>query len=91
MLDLNKLSPAALRAAMKSGTDGWGCVGSSSDHARYAEPIKSRRKCHCGCGQRKTHAGMANGIGLISGCELLIRRWVRDGSAAARPRTKEQS
>lgn len=90
MPDLNKLSPAALGAAMKSGTDGWGSVGSSSDHARYVEQIKSRRKCHCGCGQRKTHAGMANGIALISGCELLIRRWVRDGAAAAR-RRKEQS
>jgi len=81
MADLNKLSPPALSAAMRGGTDGWGVVGSSAEHVRYMEPVKSRRKCPCGCGGRRTHAGMANGVCLMSGCELRVRRWVRDGHA----------
>lgn len=80
MAELNKLSRAALAAAMRGGTSGWGTVGSSTDHVRYAEPIKSRKKCLCGCGGKKTHAGMANGVCLTSGCELTIRRWVKTGS-----------
>lgn len=80
MPDLNKLSPAALSAAMRGGTAAWGEVGSAADHVRYLEPINSRRKCHCGCGGRKTHAGMANGVCLMSGCELRVRRWVKGAS-----------
>lgn len=80
MVDLNKLNPQALGAAMKSGTAGWGVIGSANEHTRYLQAIKSRRKCFCGCGNRKTHAGMANGVALISGCELRVRRWIRDGA-----------
>lgn len=81
-MDMNKLNQQALGAAMKSGTAGWGRVGSAGEHTRYLQPIKSRRKCYCGCNGRKTHAGMANGVALMSGCELRVRRWVRDGSAS---------
>jgi len=42
-------------------------------------PYKSRRKCTCGCEQKKTHTGFSGDLPLISGCELSIRRWVRDG------------
>lgn len=84
MADLNKLSPAALSAAMRGGTAQWGMCGSSSEHVRYAEPIKSRKKCQCGCGGKRTHAGMANGVCLTSGCELTIRRWVKTGSRRTR-------
>lgn len=79
-MDLRTLSPAALKAAMQGGTLGWGECGSSSD-ARYCEPVHDRRharKCHCGCGARSTHLGMANGVALMSGCEMLVRRWVRN-------------
>lgn len=81
MTDLSKLSAAALSAAMRGGTAGWGEWGSSRDHVLYAQPIdpKSRRRCSCGCKRRATHLGMANGICLISGCELSIARWVRNG------------
>lgn len=79
MTDLNKLSPAALKAAMQGGTESWGQWGSSAHHARYAEEHKSRRKCYCGCGRRQTHLGMCNGVGLICGCELSVRRWVNGG------------
>jgi len=84
MAELNKLSRIALAAAMRGGTSGWGAVGSSTDHVRYAEAIQSRKKCLCGCGGKRTHAGMANGVCLTSGCELTIRRWVKTGSRRAR-------
>lgn len=81
MSELNDLSPAALSAAMRGGRDGWGRRGSSIDHIRYAQPIRaaSRRRCYCGCKKRATHIGMANGVGLMSGCELSVARWVKSG------------
>lgn len=57
----------------------------SEIHVRALKKIegrKGRRKCHCGCGTRSTHIGTANGIALTSGCELFVRRWVRDGLKA---------
>lgn len=74
---LNELSAAALSAAMRGGTEGWGEWGSAEQHIRYVEPINPRRRirCHCGCKRRATHQGWANGISLIDGCELSIRRW----------------
>lgn len=80
-LDLNNLSPAALAAAMRGGTETWGQWGSSEKHTRYAQPIdtKSRRRCWCGCKRRATHVGMANGVALTSACELGITRWVKTG------------
>ena len=46
MVDMQKLSPAALKAAMQGGTDAWGQIGSATENVRYAEPIvpKSRKK-----------------------------------------------
>lgn len=82
MVDLNKLAPAALKAAMTGGTSGWGEVGSAADHVRYAELIvpKSRKKCWCGCDGKRTHRGMANGVCLTTACQLGIARWVKTGS-----------
>lgn len=80
MTDLNYLSPAALKAAMRGGIDAWGQWGSSRDHCLYVERIddpRSRRRCHCGCGKRATHRGMANGVCLSMGCELSMMRWAR--------------
>ena len=76
---LNDLSPQALKAAMRGGMDAWGQWGSAHSHVLYAEPInpRFRRRCSCGCKQRATHLGMANGICLVQGCELSIKRWVR--------------
>lgn len=81
MLDLNSLSPNALSAAMRGGTVAWCEHGSATTHIRYAEPQspQRRKKCHCGCGSRAAHRGMANGVCLMSGCEIRVRRWVRDG------------
>lgn len=81
-MSLNDLSPAALKAAMTGGTAGWGVHGSSRSHVRYSEPFpkqewRRRGKCHCGCGKKETHLGMANGVSLMSGCELSVARWVR--------------
>ncbi len=83
MTDLSKLSPKALAAAMKGGTEGWGVVGSSRENVRYSEALPkhmTRRKCWCGCGNRRTHAGRANGMTLTTACEIGIARWVRTGS-----------
>jgi hypothetical protein len=85
MLDLNSISPTALKAAMQGGTEAWGQVGSAMEHVRYAEQItpKSRKKCWCGCEQRCTHKGMANGVCLTSGCHMGILRWVKTGQVRA--------
>jgi len=79
---LAALSPAALSAAMRGGAHGWGQHASAAAHVRYCEPIegrKGRRRCRCGCGRASTHYGRANGVTLTGGCELRVRRWVRDG------------
>ena len=85
MTNLNQLSLPALKAAMQGGTDGWGLVGSAAKNVRYCEPLpkKSRKKCHCGCENRKTHRGMANGMCLISACHMGVLRWVKTGSVKA--------
>lgn len=82
MVDMSNLSPAALKAAMQGGTAAWGQAGSANEHVRYAEPIvpKSRKKCWCGCGGKRTHKGMANGVCLTTACHLGILRWVKTGS-----------
>jgi hypothetical protein len=89
MTDLNKLSRQALSAAMRGGTEGWGQYGSSADHVRYSEPLERRRgrrrQCWCGCGNRITHRGMANGVALTTACELGIARWVRTGQVKPIP------
>jgi hypothetical protein len=41
-----------------------------------------RRECCCGCNGRLTHIGLGDGAGMMSGCELTVRRWVRDGAAS---------
>lgn len=76
---LNKLPPAALKAAMQGGTAGWGQWGSAREHVRYMQPTEptSRRRCSCGCKRRATHLGMANGVCLTSGCELSMQRWTK--------------
>jgi len=40
-------------------------------------PSRSRCRCPCGCKGRATHAGHCNGITLVMGCELHVRRWVK--------------
>jgi hypothetical protein len=81
--DLRDLSPSALSAAMRGGTTAWGQSGSAIHHVRYAEPVgpRERRLCHCGCKSRATHRGFANGVALMSGCEMRVRRWVKTSSA----------
>ena len=59
----------------------------SVERRRYLSVIPDRRRarrCPCGCGQRASHLGMANGIALAYGCELFIRRWVRNWRDALR-------
>ena len=57
------------------------------DRSMTQSPNK-RRKCHCGCGGRATHMGLGQGAGMMSGCELTVRRWVRDGVNASSIKVK---
>ncbi|MNY99185.1 hypothetical protein D3C78_157500 [compost metagenome] len=60
----------------------WGAYGDADLHQRYMEVNRfqhHRRLCDCGCKTKATHVGMCNGVALTRGCELSIRRWVRDG------------
>lgn len=61
--------------------------GSTEIHRRYMQPVcaRSRRRCHCGCNRRATHIGVCNGVAMTQGCELYVRRWVRDGTKARYP------
>ena len=78
---LNAMHPAELKAALFGGIETWGEWGSASDHARYARKIEGRghRMCRCGCRKMVTYTGCCNGVALMSGCELTVARWVRDG------------
>lgn len=64
----------------------FGKYGSATEHIRYSENKKPRRglkhRCSCGCNGKATKKGMANGVCLMDGCEMHVRRWVRDGIAA---------
>lgn len=83
---MNAESSAELRAKMTSPGE-WESYGNAAKHTRYVKRIigrGGRSKCGCGCGGRSTHIGMANGLGMTSGCEWSIRRWVRDPHVQAR-------
>ncbi len=47
-------------------------------------PTKSRRRCYCGCERRATHMGLANGVVMMTGCELSVLRWVKSPRDALR-------
>ena len=56
--------------------------GSADEHKRYMVAAdKASNDCGCGCNGPATQLGMANGVCLTSGCEMRVRRWVRDGPA----------
>lgn len=61
--------------------NGFERYGNAELHKRYMQNTDSgsRKKCHCGCGKKATKLGMANGVCLSIGCDLYIRRWIRDG------------
>lgn len=60
----------------------FGEYGSSTLHKRYEQktPSRSKQRCSCGCKQRATHMGMANGVVLMNGCQLTVKRWVKNGN-----------
>ena len=64
-----------------------GNYGSATGMTRDSWPAdsRSRTRCHC-CGKRATHVGGAGALALMMGCELTVRRWVRDGYAGGESR-----
>jgi hypothetical protein len=70
----------------RHGTHEWGQRASMYEHHRYSEQVepRSRRRCRC-CRGRATHRGMANGLCLMMGCELMVAQWVRDGTLRKAP------
>lgn len=57
-----------------------GVVGHANGDRSMIRVPRMRRRCPCGCGQTSTHSGRGtNGVALMWGCELHVRRWVRDG------------
>ena len=82
MVDLNSLKGSELSAAMRGGTEGWG-KQASINNIRYSvakQKVSGRPcVCTCGCKNKITHLGMANGICLTSGCEFSVALWVRTG------------
>lgn len=51
------------------------------ERAMVKTPPSSRKRCSC-CGRRATHVGTANGMAMMGGCDLRVRRWVKQGSIA---------
>lgn len=37
---------------------------------------RNRRKCHCGCGGKRSHGGYVGTVAMTSGCEWAMRYWV---------------
>lgn len=69
--------------AQAAGRTGWGVVADASIHQRSMKLLpgrwRNRRKCHCGCGGKRSHGGYANGVAMTGGCEWSMRRWVKFG------------
>ena len=65
--------------AGKIGSDGtrFGSVDGSRSMVNCLP--RSRRRCGCGCKGKAAHVGLGDGMALMMGCELRVRRWVRDG------------
>lgn len=81
MTDLSKLSPEALRAAMRGGTAEWGQRASIEEHVGYVEKQTARGphycKCHCGCEKKAKYRAMFNGICMYEGCEMSAHRFAK--------------
>lgn len=65
--------------------DGEGVSAGSVWGHRTVVPVPDfdRRRHRCGCGNKRTHVGLGDGVALMDGCEMCVRRWVRDGVNAS--------
>ncbi|MCP2320972.1 hypothetical protein APR12_006362 [Nocardia amikacinitolerans] len=83
-MDFERETAKQRAAATATGQSGWGRIGSDADHQRYMYLLpgryRNRRRCYCGCTAGKaSHGVAANGVGLVTGCELSMHRWVKTG------------
>lgn len=78
----NKIDHEAerIRAVANGLIEGGFRRGSAEGHRTFgAAAPTSRRRCSCGCGSRASFVGYGDGVALMMGCEISVRRWVRDG------------
>lgn len=84
-----RAAPARPEPDRPSGPSG-GVVGDAINGERSMKLLpgrwRNRRKCHCGCGGKRSHGGYAGGIAMISGCEWAMRYWVNHGQLPTRSR-----
>lgn len=71
-------------AAGKIGPGGMRFGSQDGHRSARRLPSTSRRRCGCGCGRRATHAGLGDGVALMSGCEDLVDLWILDPRDAIR-------
>jgi hypothetical protein len=64
--------------AGKIGANGYREGSVDGSRSLVAADSRSRSRCNC-CGKRETHVGLGDGLALMGGCEMRVRRWVRDG------------
>ena len=73
--------------AGKIGADGYREGSVNGSRSMISADSRSRTRCNC-CGVRSTHVGLGDGLALMDGCEMRVRRWVRDGYMI---RTREEA
>jgi hypothetical protein len=77
--------------AGKIGPDGSREGSVNGSRSMVTTDSRSRSRCSC-CGKRETHIGLGDGLALMGGCEMRVRRWVRDGyTRLARPYTEQET
>lgn len=78
---------AEMLKAAALGQAEWGTSANAVEDRRYAiQNRRLRRRCECGCGKPGNWIGCANGLAMMSGCEWLVRQWVRDPNTSRRLR-----
>lgn len=80
--DVLRREETRARAAGRILSDGTRYGSVNGHRTLTTTPPTSRRRCAC-CNRRSTHVGLGDGVALMSGCEMTVRRWVRDGHTGA--------
>jgi hypothetical protein len=49
-----------------------------TDNRTIIKNTRPGRRSKCRCGQKETHYGAANNVVMMGGCEICVRRWVKN-------------